>query len=101
LKTGKLDMELREDELKEGLLEREFREEPELKTGEFVPGKDKDFEITEPFNTMTLGEIYLSQKKYEEALKVFMELREKDPDDKKISAKIHKVLKLIENEKKD
>jgi len=43
--------------------------------------------------TMTLGEIYLSQGKYEKALNVFEKLKEKEPDNPKIDKKIQEIKK--------
>ncbi|NOX36996.1 MAG: tetratricopeptide repeat protein [Calditrichaeota bacterium] len=52
-----------------------------------------------PIITPTLGEIYISQGRFEEAIEVFQKLLEKDPDNPRFQRKIREIRALIEKEK--
>lgn len=48
-----------------------------------------------PILSPTLGEIYISQGRYEEAVEVFQQLLEKDPGNRKYQKKVQDISKLI------
>lgn len=48
-----------------------------------------------PILSPTLGEIYISQGRYEEAVEVFQQLLEKDPENRKYQKKVQDIGKLI------
>ncbi len=52
-----------------------------------------------PIVTPTLGEIYISQGRFEEAVEVFQKLLEKDPENPRFQRKIREIKALIEKAK--
>lgn len=91
----------------------------ELKTGRRPEGKERtevedeessELTLREPVDksgsgldelvTLTLGEIYLSKNQLDKAIKVFKQLKEIYPDNKKISTKLRRAQKLKRNAQK-
>ena len=52
-----------------------------------------------PILSPTLGEIYIAQGRFDEAIKVFEQLLEKDPENYRYKKKISDIQKMLEKSK--
>lgn len=105
LLIGKQDFSLRTpEELKTGRIpEREEESEIEGEESYELSLREPEEKMGSGLNelvTLTLGEIYLSKNQLDKAIKVFKQLKEIYPDNKKISTKLRRAQRLKRNAQK-